>query len=560
MNQKDYAETVSQSIIRQLEMGTAPWVKPWKAGERYLPYNPTTGNNYQGFNAIWLLSVAEARGYGDSRWLTYKQSESIGAQVNKGEKGTTIQFWKWQDTLPKRDEEGNPVLDEAGKPVKVTVRLQKPKVRSATVFNANQISGLPELIRPALSEWERHTEAEAILKDSGAVIQHMPGNRAFYRPSSDIITLPLREQFPTADAYYATALHEAGHWTGHPSRLNRDLQHPFGSEGYAKEELRAEIASMMLGEQLSIGHDPEQHVAYIGSWIKALQEDPREIFRAASDAERMVKYLRGREMQQQQPTEQETLQIQVPVLALAEGNARLPNEERVYLDVPYAEKNEAKALGARWDREEKSWYAPPSADPELLERWAKNRSEVLLQDSPDPQAEFSSALRAAGLQLDGTPVMDGELRRVPVEGDKPGEKNGAYTGFSDGHPAGYIKNHKTGYEANWKASQRTRILNARDRARLDAEAAEKRVLRAKEREAIAAQTADAVAAHWIAGDLANEHPYLTEKGVKSYGLRVNTLGALPLTGSKTEEAPQQWSDKGELLVPVMDINCRRLHL
>lgn len=555
MSQISYAETVSQSIIKQLEMGTAPWIKPWQAGERFMPYNPTTDNSYQGFNAVWLLSVAEAKGYGDSRWLTYKQANSIDAHVDKGEKGTTIQFWKWFDEIPKLDDEGKPVLDEHGKPLKVKVSLQKPQVRSATVFNAHQISGLPDLVRLGLSEWERHTEAEAILKDSGAVIQHVPGNRAFYRPSNDSITLPLREQFPTADAYYATALHEAGHWTGHPSRLNRDLAHPFGSEGYAKEELRAEIASMMLGEQLSIGHDPGQHVAYIGSWIKALEEDPREIFRAASDAERMVKYLRGREMQQQQEqSEQETVQIQVPVLALNDGAALSSNSERVYLDVPFVEKDAAKALGARWDREEKSWYAPNNSSPELLERWAKNRGEVLVQPIPDPKTEFASALQAAGLRLDSAPVMDGELRRVPVEGDKQGEKNGAYIGFSDGHPAGYLKNYKTGYEANWKAAQRAKALSATDRARLDAEAAEKRALRAKEREVIAAQTADAVTAHWIAGDLANEHPYLSEKGVNAYGLRVNTLGPLALDGGKRDETPQQWSETGELLVPVLDID------
>jgi putative DNA primase/helicase len=551
MSQSEYAESVSESIIRQLEKGTAPWVKPWKAGERYMPYNPTTGNHYQGINAIWLLTVAESKGFDDSRWLTYKQAVGVDAQVNKGEKSTTIQFWKWHDEIPKLDEVGKPVLDEDGKPVKQLIRLQKPRVRSANVFNACQMEGLPTIIRPALSEWERHAEAEAILKDSGAVIQHLPSNRAFYRPSTDSITLPIREQFPSADNYYATALHELGHWTGHEGRLNRDLQHPFGSAGYAKEELRAEIASMMMGEQLSIGHDPSQHVAYIGSWIKALQEDPREIFKASADAERMVKYLRGREMQQEQePVEQ----IQVPVLALAEGNHMTNTPERVYLDVPYAEKEAAKAMGAKWDRAEKSWYAAPSTEPEFLERWAKNRGEVSVQVDQDPQAEFAAALRSAGLVLDSAPVMNGELRRVQVEGDQRGEKSGSYIGFSDSHPAGYIKNYKTGYEANWKSSQRVQVLSAKDRARLDAEAAEKRVIRAKEREVLAEQTAKAVAAHWMAGDLVNEHPYLREKGVKSYGLRLNSLGAMSLCGSNSEEAPQQWSNKGELLVPVMDID------
>ncbi|WP_256562624.1 zincin-like metallopeptidase domain-containing protein, partial [Pseudomonas sp. HMSC066A08] len=116
--------------------------------------------------------------------------------------------------------------------------------------------------------------------------------------STDSITLPERNQFPTADNYYATALHELGHWTGHPSRLDRDLAHPFGSEGYAREELRAEIASLMLGERLEIGHDPGQHAAYVGSWIKALKEDPKEIFRAASDAERISGYVMDFEQEQ----------------------------------------------------------------------------------------------------------------------------------------------------------------------------------------------------------------------------------------------------------------------
>ncbi len=392
------------------------------------------------------------------------------------------------------------------------------------------------------------------MRDSGANILHRAGNRAFYRPSTDTITLPLREQFPTADNYYATALHELGHWSGHNSRLNRDLAQPFGSEIYAKEELRAEIASMMLGEQLSIGHDPSQHVAYIGSWVKALQEDPREIFKASSDAERIVQFLRGREMQQIPEQAQEpVIQITIPVLTEEDSAAMVP--ERVYLDVPYSEKNEAKALGACWDREAKSWYVGPSAEPELLERWAKGHGDnVTLQQASDPQTEFATALRSAGFVIDSAPVMDGELRRVRVEGDGHSERNGAYVGFSDGHPAGFIQNYKTGFTSNWKASQKANVLSARDRARLDAEAAEKRALRSKEREAVAVQTAQLVAEHWIAGDLANEHPYLAEKGVQAYGLRINTLGPLTLNGGKADEAPQHWGQVGDLMIPVYDAN------
>ena len=130
--------------------------------------------------------------------------------------------------------------------------------------------------------------------------------------------MPERGQFPSADNYYATALHELGHWTGHPSRLDRDLSNPFGSEGYAKEELRAEISSMILGNELGIGHDPGQHVAYVGSWIKVLQEDPLEIFRAAADAEKIQAFVLAFEQQQVQDHQVDTAQLgqeQAEVLA-----------------------------------------------------------------------------------------------------------------------------------------------------------------------------------------------------------------------------------------------------
>ena len=299
MSSNTYVETVAASIISQLEKGTAPWIKPWQPGERFMPFNPSSGNAYHGMNAIWLLSVMEDRGYSDNRWLTFKQAGSLGAQVNRGEKGTAIQYWKWTEDLPAVDESGNPLTDESGKVLKQSVRLQKPKVWSATVFNANQITGLLEIERTSLPEFDRHQEAEAILIDSRANILYRQSDRAFYSPSTDTITLPERSQFHSMDGFYATALHELGHWTGHSSRLNRDLVHPFGSQGYAKEELRAEIASLMLGEKLGIGHEPGQHVAYIASWIKILQDDPRELFRATADAERMTKYLEGREMLQE---------------------------------------------------------------------------------------------------------------------------------------------------------------------------------------------------------------------------------------------------------------------
>lgn len=307
---KDYIEKVASSIIDQLEQGTAPWLKPWEPGQLRLPYNPTTGKEYRGMNSLWL----HMQGKEDPRWLTFNQGKAEGANVRKGEKGTHIVYWKFSEERTLKDENGRPVIDdETGKAKKVNVQLERPRSFTAVVFNASQFDGLPPLeARPQRPEPERNALAEKIIENSGAKISHVDGDRAFYSPSRDSITLPARNQFPTSDNYYATALHELGHWTGHPDRLDRDLSHPFGSEGYAREELRAEIASLMLGERMDIGHDPGQHAAYVGSWVKALKEDPREIFRAAADAERIAGFVMGFENEQAQSVNAEQQANQEP--------------------------------------------------------------------------------------------------------------------------------------------------------------------------------------------------------------------------------------------------------
>lgn len=291
---KPFHEVVAEGLIEQLKQGTAPWIKPWKAGDGggFMPFNPTTGKRYKGINAIHLM----AQGRSDQRWLTYKQAAAVGGQVRKGEKSTPIQYWKFEEEQTKRDENNKPVLDGNGNPVKVRVRLERPKMFMANVFNAEQIDGLPDYQRP-VQTWNALERAEQIFTASGAEVRH-GGDSAYYSPSLDRIQMPSREQFGTADDYYRVKLHELGHWTGHPSRLDRDLSHPFGSEMYAKEELRAEIASMILGEELGLGHDPGQHVSYVQSWIKVLQNDPLEIFRAASDAEKIQGFVLGLEQEQ----------------------------------------------------------------------------------------------------------------------------------------------------------------------------------------------------------------------------------------------------------------------
>lgn len=316
---KPFAETVAEKLIEQLREGTAPWQKPWAPGEAgsNMPFNPTTGSRYKGVNALQLMS----EGYEDPRWMTYKQASAADAQVRKGESGTPIQYWKFSEEQVLKDIAGKPVLDARGALVTENVTLERPRVFFATVFNAEQIDGLEPLERKAQT-WDANERAEEILKASGAAFQNGEHDRAFYRPSTDSIHLPERSSFPSADNYYATALHELGHWTGHESRLARDLAHPFGSDAYAKEELRAEIASMILGDELGVGHDPKQHAAYVESWIKVLRNDPTEIFRAAADAEKIQGYVLGFE---RQLVKDESLQ-QGQQYAARAGRASPPSE------------------------------------------------------------------------------------------------------------------------------------------------------------------------------------------------------------------------------------------
>jgi antirestriction protein ArdC len=187
-------------------------------------------------------------------------------------------------------------LDHNGQPQVEITKLPKPQVFLAYVFNAAQIEWIPPQEKKAIT-WDPIEEAERIIQASKAHITYDAPHYPFYRPATDSIHLPDRGRFPSAANYYATALHELGHWTGHETRLNRDLSHPYGSEGYAREELRAEIASLIIGAELGTGYDPTQHAAYAASWSKILRDDPLEIFRAAADAEKIQKYFHALQQQ-----------------------------------------------------------------------------------------------------------------------------------------------------------------------------------------------------------------------------------------------------------------------
>lgn len=293
---RDFRQEVTDNIVRMLERGVAPWQKPWEpgAGSFGIPFNPTSERAYRGGNAIHLMATGLQRGYEDPRWMTYKQASDNGWQVRRGEKGTQIEYWevrqaseKTQPFVPNGGGDGNAATGSDSEKSRLIHRVY-------TVFNAQQIERIPPHTPKQQTTFEAVQAGEQILKNSGANIAHDQADRAFYSRSQDSIHLPPKDAFKDAAAYYGTALHELAHWTGHPSRLDRSTlteSYRFGDTNYAREELRAELASVFLAAQRGIPHNPEQHAAYVGSWVAALKRDKNEIFRAAHDASSATDFL-----------------------------------------------------------------------------------------------------------------------------------------------------------------------------------------------------------------------------------------------------------------------------
>ena len=301
-------ERFAKRIIKQIKEGVAPWQKPWKPGERFLPANFKSGHVYRGTNTLNLASIAIERGYSDHRWGTYNQIKVAGGYVRKGEKGTHIVFISREKREAVKDDQGKPVKGKDGKQAYQWVPRSRPIPVHHVVFNVEQAERLklPELPQSKPS-WKAHDDAERVIRASGVDFRHVRGDSAKYQPHHDRIVMPPKEQFPDAGTYYQTALHEVAHATGHESRLNRASLYDAakagsGSQSYAREELRAEISSMLTNTKLDIGHEPRHGVVYVSDWVKDLEEQPKEIMAASREAQAMSTYMieRGRELAEQE--------------------------------------------------------------------------------------------------------------------------------------------------------------------------------------------------------------------------------------------------------------------
>ena len=276
---RDLYSEVSARIVAELEAGAAPWVKPWSAtAGQNVPQNAVTNRPYSGCNVI-LLWLARNRGWPTPRFLTFKQAIDAGGNVRKGEHGTKVYFVKQLQ------------IKDGGEDARLV-----PMMREYTVFNVAQCENLADGVKAGKPMRVRNPDtrdatADEFLRSTRADIRDGHGE-AYYVPSHDFISVPAFEAFKGADHFYCTAFHELTHWTGHQSRLDRDLKNRFGSHEYAAEELIAELGAAFLCAEFGFDGDV-RNAGYIATWIELLKADKRAFFTACNRASKAADFLRG---------------------------------------------------------------------------------------------------------------------------------------------------------------------------------------------------------------------------------------------------------------------------
>lgn len=282
----DLYARVTNAIVAELEAGVRPWTKPWSAehlaGRISRPLR-ATGQPYSGINVILLWAEAVARGFAAPIWITFRQAQALGAHVRKGERGTTVVY---ANRIVRSE------TDQTGEAVERSI----PFLKAYSVFNVEQVEGLPTHFHapaePRLPPSERIAHVEAFFSATGADIRHA-GTSAYYAIGSDHVQMPPFECFADPESYYATLAHECVHWTRHLRRLDRDFGRTrWGDEGYAREELVAELGAAFLCADLGLELTPRpDHASYLASWLQVLKGDSRFIFTAAAHAQRACDHL-----------------------------------------------------------------------------------------------------------------------------------------------------------------------------------------------------------------------------------------------------------------------------
>ncbi|MFZ2100095.1 MAG: zincin-like metallopeptidase domain-containing protein [Oricola sp.] len=280
-----YSE-ITDKIITELEAGRVPWVQPWGTAAAKaplaMPKNASTSRPYSGINVLLLWGAVIEHGFTGQSWLTFRQALSLGGNVMKGERGTSVVY---ADRFVPEDEKRR--ARETGEEAQAI-----PFLKRFTVFNTDQCENLPEDVATAalpVPEGLIEPAVEALIEGTGIDFR-IGGNRAFYVPAHDYVQVPPPQAYFEPINWHRTALHEIGHASGHHKRLNRDLSGSFGSKKYAFEELIAEINAAFCCASLGIV-PTVRHADYIGSWLDVMREDSRAIVRAASQASKAADWI-----------------------------------------------------------------------------------------------------------------------------------------------------------------------------------------------------------------------------------------------------------------------------
>ncbi len=321
-------------VMRNLEEGTGLWKQGWRGGG--VPES-IRGYKYKGVNNFLLTMIAMARGYSDNRWVTFNQmsnnewtfkTDENGKSLGK-RAGVGVEYFELRDRETKQPFDEKTLLGMSDDEKEEYKRENVYPLRKLyRVFNGDIIEGIPQKEVATLDESGKCERAENILEfwsDNESEIIY-GGNRAFYSPKKDVIRVPNKEDFDSIQEFYGTTLHEIGHSTGHEKRLNRDLGEGFGSESYAKEELRAEIASMFISQELQIDMNEssiENNSAYLNSWKSAIQDDPNALFTAIAEADRITKFVMMKEKENAERKEVQPFSIVTEQNELGEDTYKL---------------------------------------------------------------------------------------------------------------------------------------------------------------------------------------------------------------------------------------------
>lgn len=287
-------EKLSAAFMSALQEEQLPWHACWS---NHRPQNAVTGRAYRGINNLYLSLIAEERGYTDPRWCTFNQASDKGWRIKKGEHSIPVEYWAKYDPVQKKllswPEAQQLLQDDPEAAQRLELRCY-----FARVFNAAQIKGIPHMTQQHTTDiGDLRSQRDTLLHNMSLAYREQ-GDRAYYSPGTDTVTLPPEGSFEDPYGYMCTFLHECGHATVHPSRLNRPLAGGYGSPDYAREELRAEIASAFTAQELgmdmpesTLKKHTDLHKAYIQAWISILQEQPDELFAAIKDANSIADYL-----------------------------------------------------------------------------------------------------------------------------------------------------------------------------------------------------------------------------------------------------------------------------